>query len=55
MIVLYEWLGNAELGKGSLVVAFQKEAAVVGEYARFEEQKTGKAGGDFFHRQIFID
>ena len=52
MIVLHEWLGNAELGKRALVVAFQKKAAVVAEHARFEEQKSGKAGGDFFHRQI---
>jgi hypothetical protein len=37
MIVLYEWVRNAEVGKRSLVVAFQKEAAVVAEHTRFEE------------------
>jgi hypothetical protein len=37
MIVLHEWLWNAELGKRALVVAFQKEAAVIAEYTRFEK------------------
>ncbi len=50
MIVLHERLWNAEFGKRALVVAFQKEAAVVAEHARFEEQKSGEASGDFFHR-----
>src|ERR1700730_11738397 len=54
MVVLYEWLRDAEVGKRALVVAFQKEAAVVAEYTRFKEEKSGKAGGDFFHRTVFI-
>jgi hypothetical protein len=37
MIVLYEWVRNAEVGKRALVVAFQKEAAFVAEHTRFEE------------------
>ena len=54
MIVLYEWLWNAELGKCALVVTFQKEAADVAEHTRFEEQKSGEAGGDCFHRLLLI-
>src|SRR5208337_5685391 len=37
MIVLYERFRDAEFGKGALVVAFQKEAAVVAEHAGFEQ------------------
>ena len=54
MIVLYEWFRNSEVRKRALVVAFQKEAAVVAEHARFEEQKAGEAGSEFFHRAVFI-
>ncbi len=55
MIVLHERLTNAEARKGALVVAFQKKSAIIAEYARFEKQKSGKAGRDRFHRNTFID
>src|ERR1022692_1142807 len=56
MIVLDEGLRNAKRCKRVLVVALQKESAFVAEDARLEQQKTGKAGGEFFHRVpcIFI-
>src|ERR1019366_2761465 len=55
MIVLHEWFRNSEVRKRALVVAFQKEATVVAEHARFEEQKAGEAGGDCFHPRVFIN
>jgi hypothetical protein len=49
VIVLHERVGYAEFGKSALVVAFQKKAAVVAEYARFKQQNSGQASGGFFH------
>src|SRR5208282_509587 len=54
MIVLYECLWNAEVRKRALVVAFEKESSVIAEYTRLEEEKAGEAGGDFFHRTVFV-
>src|SRR5882724_7535691 len=50
MIVLHEALTDSDLRKHPLVVAFQKEAAIVTEHARLEKQDAGKAGFDLFDR-----
>jgi len=55
MIVLHERLWDAKFRKHALVVAFQKKSAIVAEYARFEKQKSGEAGGDFSHRKVFMN
>src|SRR5271163_491844 len=52
MIVLHEWFQDAEVGKGALVVAFQKKTTIVAKDARFEEEDSGEAGGGFFHGTI---
>jgi hypothetical protein len=52
MIVLNKGIGNSEVRKSSLVVAFQEKSAIVAEYAGLEQQKSRKSRGKFFHEVL---
>ena len=49
MIVLHKLLGNPETGKYSLVVTFQKKAALVLKDARLQHEHVRNCGWDLFH------
>ncbi len=52
MIVLNKGIGNSEVRKSSLVVAFQEKSAIVAEYAGLEQQKSRKSRGKFFNEVL---
>jgi hypothetical protein len=53
MIVLYEFLRNAEVGEHALVVALEEEAARVTEYLGLEDEGAFKWGEELVHAVNF--